>query len=108
MSECFRSHIAVLKRLRKSTPFVRKKIISEADKDLIKTLCEVAHNTLQNKVPLNKKQYKDLVRHKKILRKLAKQGENWKKKKKVIKQSGGFILPLLAPILGIFLQKLLL
>ncbi|KAF4524189.1 hypothetical protein B566_EDAN011022 [Ephemera danica] len=52
-------------------------------------------------------QLKRLSRHKRMLRRLAKKGESWKKKKQaIVRQSGGFLLPLLAPILGTFLSSI--
>jgi hypothetical protein len=97
----------VLKQLKKGTLKSRKSILLGADKNLVHCICECAHNTLQNNVPLTKTQYRNLAKHKKVLRRLTKKGENWSKKKKVIIQSGGFLLPLITPILTFVLSKLI-
>ncbi|KAF4529260.1 hypothetical protein B566_EDAN017701 [Ephemera danica] len=107
MSETLKMNISTLRKLKRCSPAERQKILRNADKSLICCLCEIAQNTLNNNVPLNKCQYKKLSKHKNILRRLCKKGEKWQGKKMLIKQSGGFILPLLAPILGVLLQKIL-
>ncbi|KAF4530492.1 hypothetical protein B566_EDAN018468 [Ephemera danica] len=64
-------------------------------------------NTLKGRVKLTPLQKRRLSRHKNTLRKLAKRGDTWKEKRKIISQSGGFLLPLLAPILGTVLSTVL-
>jgi predicted metalloprotease len=102
-----RKNVSLLRKLKSSKPSVRNKILKNADKELVTCICECAYNTLNNNVPLSRGQLNRLARHKRTLRKLAKRGESWKKKHKIISQSGGFILPLLAPIIGGLLQKYL-
>jgi transposase len=100
-------HRLVLQRLRRGSTKVRKNILDTADKHLVHCLCECAHNILNSNVPLSKLQYRKLARHKKTLRALVKRGRDWNAKKKIIKQKGGFLIPLLAPILGTLLAHAL-
>jgi hypothetical protein len=96
-----------LKRICKTTKKGRDKILKNADIELIRCLCEIAENTLNNNIHLSNAQYQKLARHKSTLRKLCKRGEGWKKKKSLIRQTGGFLLPLLIPILSLILGKVL-
>ena len=107
MSACLKKNTAVLRRLQKCSRKERESILANADESLIRCICEISQNTLNNNVPLTSSQLKKLSRHKSILRRLCGKKESWKKKKKIIYQTGGFILPLLAPLLGVFLQKLI-
>ena len=102
-----RKNLMILRKLSKSKPKVRKEFLKHADKELVRCICECAHNTIYNNVPVTKPQLKRLSRHKRMLRRLAKKGESWKKKKQaIVRQKGGFLLPLLAPILGTFLSSI--
>lgn len=92
---------------KKSSKKKRQKILEKADKDFVQCLCECAENTLNSNVPLSKAQYKKLARHKQKLRRLSQRGEDWKKKKSFINQTGGFIVPLIGPILAVLLQAAL-
>jgi hypothetical protein len=107
MTPCIRKHAAILRTIIKARPDLRKALLKLADEGLIKAICECADNTLKGHVKLNPRQKKNLSRHKHILRRLAKPGETWKKKKRIIVQSGGFMLPLIAPVLGTFLASLI-
>jgi hypothetical protein len=100
MSQNLRKHAAMLRTISKARPDLRKKLLELADEGLIRSICECADNTLKGHVKLNSVQKKRLLRHKRILRKLARPGETWRQKKKYILQSGGFLAPLIAPILG--------
>jgi hypothetical protein len=102
-----RKNLPKLLRLRKAKPAKRKKLLEEADDSLVHCICETAHNCLNTNIPLTGAQYLRLSRHKKTLRRLTKKGESIKKKRKILKQSGGFILPLLAPVLSWLLGKIL-
>lgn len=102
-----RKYLTKLKKLKRVSPAERKKLLKEADDGLIHCICECAHNTLNSNVPLTSAQFTRLARHKRILRRLSQSGESVKKKRKIIQQSGGFLLPLLAPILGALLGNFL-
>ena len=100
-------HAAILRTIQKARPDLRKSLLKLADEDLIRCIVECADNTLKGHVQLTSVQKKKLSKHKKVLRKLVKRGESWRTKRKFITQSGGFLLPLLAPVLGTLLANLL-
>lgn len=102
-----RENAVELKQLRYSKPTRRKQMLKNASRKLVQCICECAHNTINKNVPLTEAQFKRLAPYKHTLRKLCKRGETWDKKKKIINQSGGFLLPLLVPIIGLLLQKAL-
>jgi len=106
MSQRLKDHAAVLKRLVKSSNKQRSKIILEGGDDLIKCLCECADNTIKCNVPLTSTQLKKLSRHKSIVRALACKKLSLKlKKKKILNQKGGFLLPLLIPIISAIINN---
>jgi hypothetical protein len=82
-------------------------MIRSADVGVVKAVCEIADNTLKGNVRLSSQQKSRLARYKKVLRKLARRGENWKIKKRVLIQKGGALIPLLLPLLGGVLSSLL-
>lgn len=87
-------------------PTMAKAIIEAADKDIIKCLCECAHNIIKGTVPLKENHLKHLQRYKADIRTLAKSRTPQKKKKKIL-QRGGFLPALLAPIAASVLADLL-
>jgi hypothetical protein len=100
MSQRVKDHTSVLRRLVSCSKQKRKQILLNADAELIKTISEIALNTLNSNVELSDDQFKKLCRHKNTLRDLAdKRVSVKKKKKKILRQAGGFLLPLLIPIL---------
>lgn len=101
-------HKDLLKVLVKAKPSLRKAILKEGDKALVYSICEICENTLSGRVPLSAGQRQKIQRHKNIIRKLAKKGESWKKKKAVLIQHGsGAFIPLLLNVLGPILGSLL-
>jgi hypothetical protein len=109
MSCRLKNYLPELKRLKRASKKERVAILKKADDGLISCLSDCAYNTLNSNLPLSGRQYKNLSRHKRILRVLANKRICLKRKRKaVVRQCGGFILPLLAPILGAILQGLIL
>jgi hypothetical protein len=100
-----RKHAAMLKMIHKARPSLRRSLINMADRQLIHCICECTSNVLKGNVDLSPTEKRRLARHRKILRRLVKKGENWKAKRKIIAQKGGFLLPLLAPIVGALLSS---
>jgi hypothetical protein len=74
--------------------------MKEASPDLVNALCECSLNVLKGRVPLTTSQKKQLTRHKRDLRELARKGTSLKKKKQIL-QKGGFLGLLLKPALGL-------
>ena len=101
-----RRHAAILRTIQKARPDLRQSLLKLADEDLIRCIVECADNTLKGHVQLSPFQKKRLSRHKKFLRRLVKRGEAWRTKRKLIAQSGGFLLPLLAPVIGALVASL--
>lgn len=93
-------HKDLLRVLQRARPSVRKAILKEADKALVYSICELCDNTLSGNVPLTPTQKQKLKKHKTVLKKLAKRGESWIKKKKALTQKGGAFLPLLLSVLA--------
>lgn len=107
MSETVMSHSELLRALHRATPSMRQSMLKASDCGLVRSICECADNTLKGHVKLSSLQKTRLSRHKKILRKLVRRGQNWKTKKKILLQRGGAILPLLlGPLLGGVLSSL--
>lgn len=108
MSQRLKDHSDILKKLVKCYSKKRKEIIKNADTELMRCLCECSANTIYRNVPLTKTQLKKLSPHKKILRLLANKKIGLKNKKsKILKQSGGFLLPLLLPIITNILASII-
>ena len=74
----------------------RKQLIKGATTEQINTISEVALNILQGNVPLKPHHKKKLNKHKTSLRALASKGVSVEKRKKIINQQGGTIIPALA------------
>jgi hypothetical protein len=102
-----RKHAAILRTIAKARPDVRRSLLEMADKELIRCLCEISDNTLKGYVNLNSRQKQKLSRYKKILRRIAQRGETWQKKKQLIQTGSGFIVPLLAAVLGPIISSLI-
>jgi len=100
-------HKDLLRVLQRAKPSVRKAILKEADRALVYSICELCDNTLSGNVPLTPAQIQKLKKHKNVLKKLAKRGESWTKKKKALAQGGGAFLPLLLSVLGPALGSLI-
>src|SRR5215471_19268112 len=94
-----RSHYSTLELLNKATPKLRKAIVSKCCPDLVKCISEVALNVLRGNIELSDLSVKELRKHKASIRKIASRHVSLGKKKKIINQKGGFLLPLLAAVL---------
>lgn len=107
MSPQNQKHKDLLRVLQRARPSVRKAILNDADKALVYSICELCDNTLTGNVPLTPSQKQRLKKHKTVLKRLAKRGESWIKKKKTLAQKGGAFLPLLLSILAPTLGNLI-
>lgn len=93
-------HIKTFKRLCQCRDKQRKeKILKEGGPPLQHAIREVSHNILKGNVPLTAKQKTKLKKHAKEVRELAKKKTSLKKRLS-IEQKGGFLSPLLLPVLG--------
>lgn len=85
----------------------RASFLRTADNNLVKCIQECIFNTLKGNVPLRYNEKKRLVNHKSILRRVAVKRGNWKSKRKLLVQRGGFLPYLIAPILGAVLSRII-
>ena len=106
-----KKNLPLLQYLASGKPRIVRAIIKEADPEVIKAICECAHNVLKGNVPLNKSQFTKLKRHRTHLHLLANKKVSQKRKKKVL-QSGGFLgallgaaIPALASVIGGLIRK---
>lgn len=89
-------NLPLLKLLYKATPKQRRAILQSSSDELILTLCEVALNVLHGTIPLTANQHQKLKKRKKEIKITADQKINVKKKRRILNQRGGFLLPLLS------------
>lgn len=96
------SHLELLKAVCKAKPSARKSLLQTCTCDFIRTIAEIAHNTLKGRVKLTSAQKAKLKKHRAVLHRVAREGESVHKKRKILVQKGGgFFLPaLIAPIVG--------
>lgn len=96
MSNRVKRNLALLKLLLQSSPQQRKAILCSASDDLIAAISEIALNTLKGNIPLTPYQIRVLKKRRGIIKNLSNKRLPLKKKKQLVKQSGGFIGPLLS------------
>jgi len=78
----------------------RKLLIQKASGGVIRTIAQVAKNTINGNIRLSPRQKQRLRRHKKTLRALSLARSSIKRRRRFLLQKGGAFLPLLAPILS--------
>lgn len=98
----------LLQAICEASPQQRRALVNSADLQLVRCICECALNILKGNVPLKSTEKKKLSKHRLFLRKLAKLGKSLKTKKKIIvNQKGGSLLPLiLAPVVSALISKI--
>ena len=96
MSDRLYRNLPLLKLLFKAKPAQRRVILQAASNELILTLCEVALNILKGTIPLTTTQYHVLKKKKFEIKFFADKKIGVSRKKKVINQKGGFLVPLLS------------
>lgn len=99
MSVRLRRNFALLKTLTRSSPKIRKVILQECPPDLIQAICEICMNLLKGNIPITQCQHHKLKRYKETIRQMACRKDGVRKKKKLLNQKGGFLLPLLTTVL---------
>jgi hypothetical protein len=98
--------VAILKILFKAKPELRNALLKHADKDLVCTICECVYNILRGNIPVDENQKKKLTKRKTLLRNIVKKTKSWTGKRKIIQKGGNFLIPLLLPIIGSLISKL--
>ena len=91
--------LALIEVLRKCPKDARGQIISYLNPEGIKVLSETVHNVLRIEAPLKDYQKrrlrKEYTKEKKVLLEIAKKKGTFKNKRKLLKQSGGYLGTLL-------------
>lgn len=96
MSQAIKKNMNLLRALSLMTPKQRRSVLKAADKDLIQSVCECAYNLLLGNINITPQLKRKLSKYKAVLRRIVKKGEKFKSKKRyIIQQGGGVILPLL-------------
>lgn len=96
MSRVVKKNLKMLRALALMKPKEIKEVLKAADKGLIHSVCECAHNLLRGNVKIDSYKKRKLSKYKSILRRLVKKGESVKiKKKYLVQKGGGVLIPLL-------------
>ena len=101
MSKRLKAHAPYLHVLVNGTAKQREGILRGADKELVYCLCECALNVLQGNVKLQNKEKNHLKKYKRQLRDLSNKKISLRTKRKLLlKQKGGWVSALIAPVLS--------
>ena len=77
---------------------LRKAILEHADSELIRALCECAHNILRGNVKMTPREKTRLRKYQTKLRLIARKNVSVKQKRRHLQHTGGFLPALLAPL----------
>lgn len=91
----------LLKILARAKNATRKEILQTGDASLTKAICECAKNVLSGRVPSSARQVSKMRRHMKILRTITEKKVPLSRRRDLMKQKGGFLPALMAPLLPI-------
>ena len=78
-----------------------------ADDKFIRCICECVFNTLKGNVTLKRREKDRLSKYKSTLRRIATKRENWKDKRQLLVQRGGFLPYIIGPILSVLLTRII-
>jgi hypothetical protein len=101
MSKLIKRNLTDIRKLRRMRPNDRKKFIKNCSKDFLDAISECAKNLLRGNVPLTAKQYRKLRTHRNALRLLSSRKSSTDARRRLLQQKGGFIGPLLGPLIGL-------
>lgn len=96
MSARIKRNWPLLKALFEGNARQKRAILQTASGELINTICELALNVLKGNIPLTGSQLKKIRKQKVGIKLFANKKTSIKKKRKVLNQKGGFLLPLLS------------
>lgn len=85
----------------------RASFLRGADDKFIRCICECVFNTLRGNVPLEPSEKNRLTKYKTTLRRVAAKRGNWKNKRKLLVQRGGFLPYIIVPILTALLSRII-
>ena len=78
----------------------RGSILKDLEKDIIRVLSDLSYNILYGNIPIDAKRKKSLAPYKQTLIKFTRRSTRLVEKRKLLNQKGGFLLPLLAPLIA--------
>ena len=76
----------------------RQTLLEIATSDEIKAIIELLYNILHGSIKLSTKDLQKLRKYKKLIREITEKKKNVKQVKGLLKQKGGFLLPLAIPL----------
>jgi len=85
----------------------RTTFLRSADEKLIRCICECVFNTLKGNVSLERREKNRLTKYKKALRHVVAKRGNWKDRRKLLVQRGGFLPYIIGPILSTLLSLII-
>ena len=94
------SQLHFLNVLKDAKPQARRALLASADDELIKAIVGCALNTLNGNDKLTKEEKTKLKKYKSRLRALIDRKISFRRKRKLLVQKGGLIVPLLASVLS--------
>ncbi len=100
MTKLMRSCYPILDHVNRQPPAFRKQFIEKCGRNVIDCCCEIARNIINKNVPLTEDQLRKARCHCDKLRELARVNTPLKRKRQIL-QTGGFLLMLLGPIIGV-------
>ena len=99
-----RQQLHSLKLLSTASKEERTAIINKSSRNLILALSEVIYNVLEGTVELTTDEIRRLRRYHKTLYTIARKSISIAKKKKLLKQKGGFLTTLLPPAIALLVS----
>jgi hypothetical protein len=94
------SNYGLLQALKSAPPRLRKAIVENSERDLMLGIAELALNILNWNCNFSKSVVERLRKHKTVKRRLLGSGSSLGKKRNLIVQRGGILLPLLTAALS--------
>ena len=101
MAERLQRNVPFLEVLARGTPMQKKAILKGAGDDLCRCFAEICQNVLHGCLNLTDHETNKLKKHKGSIRALGDKKVPLSRKKKIVRQKGGFLQLLAAPILGL-------
>lgn len=96
--------LEVLRHLNKNQ---RASFLRTADEKFIRCICECVFNVLIGNVALERREKNRLSKYKTTLRRIATKRGNWKNKRKLLVQRGGFLSYIIAPLLEALFSRII-
>lgn len=101
VSNNFKRNATLLKLLAHGSKATRKDILKMCDSSLTSAICECTKNVISGRVPLSKTHINKMRPYAKYLREITTKKVPLLKRQAIIKQHGGFLPLLLAPLAAI-------